>query len=312
MSWERVEEIAERTAATLRSHGYDVARIGYPDDHSRRSIDLIAVRGRHGIFLKVAVDASDVSQSDMRELQSCSRVLRGPGLVVAERDAGEEIDDIVAHERMGVYVLSPGGLEAALRDSIYVVKRQQSYYMRVDGERLRELRTSKGMSLGDVASRLSVSRRSVYQYEQEESMVSLPVALKLMELFGEEVFKPINVLDVPRGEASRSGRTKLGKMLSDAGLRVAETRHIPPNLVASSEKARIVVIIERRRDDDVERRLEESERVAERVEARVIVVGGRQARSLAEMYDALYAASLQEAVRIARRIALEGEEAPEF
>ncbi|NOZ88514.1 MAG: helix-turn-helix domain-containing protein [Crenarchaeota archaeon] len=307
--WERVEELAARAENILRSHGYMVERIGYPSEHDRRSIDLIAVKKGHGIFIKVAEDAEDVSQADVRELQSCSRVLRASGLIVAEREAGEEIDDIVAHERMGVYVVSPGGLEAALQRSIYVVKRQRSYYMMVDGARLHELRVSRGYSLGDVASRLSVSRRSVYQYEQEESMVSLPVALRLMELFGEEIFKPIDVMaqrfEPPRGQ----GRTKLGKLLSEAGMSVAETRHIPPNAVASSGDVRLIVIVERRRGDDVERRLEEGGRVASKLEAHVILVGREASRGLAERYDAVYAASVEEAAAIARRLA-RGEETP--
>ena len=305
---ERLEELAARTEAILRSHGYRVARIEYPVEHDKRSIDLVAVRGEKPLLVKVAEDAASVATGDVRELQGCSRVLHGAGLVVAERDAGEEIDDIVAHERMGVYVVSPQGLEAALHGSIYVVKRQKSFYMRVDGRRLREARLEKGYSLGDVASMLSVSRRSVYLYEQEESLVSLPVALKLMEIFGEDIFKPFDVIEEQGGEPPRSPRGKIGESLSRAGLAVVETKRIPPNAVASGTRSKIVVIIERRRERDIERRVEEAERVASSIKAYVIAVGSDKIKSIARGHDVYYVSSAEEAARLARQLDTGSEE----
>jgi len=300
-----LEEVAARVDAVLRMHGYQVGRIEYPEDYSRRSIDIVAVGpGDHTLLLKVARDVGDVSLTEMRELQACSRVLRGRGLIVAETDEGVDIDAIAAHEKMGLYAVSAEGLEAALRDSIYVVKRQGNYYMNVDGSKLRERRLEKGYSLGDVAALISTSRRSVYMYEQEESMVSLRVALRLMEVFDNDIFKPIDILSPMEGEQRqrRRPRSRLAAALYEAGYEVAETRHVPPNAMAAGETGRVLVVVERRRETDLERRVEESEKVARRIKALVISVGGSVMRRLAERYDVYSVSSYDEIALLLRQL----------
>lgn len=48
---------------------------------------------------------------------------------------------------------------------------------------LRELRLQTGMSQGDFANELGISRSSLGSYEEERAQVPLPVAAKAMELF---------------------------------------------------------------------------------------------------------------------------------
>jgi putative transcriptional regulator len=286
----RLMELFEAVDAVLRSSGYRVERINYPDEHRRRSIDVIAVGHGREMLLKVVEDTRDLAVSDVRELNACSKVLRVPGIIVAESDTGDDIDYMVAHERAGTFAVSVEGLRSALENSIYVIKRQKNYYMRIDGEKLRQKRLEKGYSLGDVASRLSVSRRSVYLYEQGETLVSLSVALKLMELFGEDIFKSFDILGgedlVPEERrqariyaslSQTSSRSQLARILASMGYRVAATRRIPPDLVAGSDsKRRVIVVVEKRRDYTLERRVEEAVKVADQLQAEVVAVTRRK------------------------------------
>ncbi len=299
---------------TLVSHGYSVELIKYPEDHDKRSIDVIAIHGdKKPLLVKVVRDVSDLTMNELRELQSCGMVLQAQGIIVAESDHGVDIDDIVAHEKMNMYVVSVDGLKAALRKSIYVLRKQNNYYVKVDGKKLREKRLEKGYSLGDIAHMLSVTRRSVYMYEQEESMVSLSTGLKLIEIFGEEVIQPIDIIDESlQGQSSEyarsksTPRTRLARVLAESGYNVAETRYVPPNAIASSEntETRMVVIVEKGRLDDFEVRLGESERVAKHIDAYLIAVVNKR-RSIANRYDAYLASSLNEVMDIA--LELKGE-----
>ena len=59
--------------------------------------------------------------------------------------------------------------------------------------RVRELRSGKGWSQGDLAQRLEVSRQTVNAIETEKYDPSLPLAFRIARLFGlavEDVFKP--------------------------------------------------------------------------------------------------------------------------
>ncbi len=59
--------------------------------------------------------------------------------------------------------------------------------------RLRELRTGKGWSQGDLADKLAVSRQTVNAIETEKYDPSLPLAFRMAKLFKmrvEELFDP--------------------------------------------------------------------------------------------------------------------------
>ena len=59
--------------------------------------------------------------------------------------------------------------------------------------RVRELRTEKGWSQGELGHRLDVSRQTVNAIETEKYDPSLPLAFKIARLFGkriEDVFHP--------------------------------------------------------------------------------------------------------------------------
>jgi putative transcriptional regulator len=57
--------------------------------------------------------------------------------------------------------------------------------------RVRELRTEKGLSQGDLAASLGVSRQTINSIEKERYTPSLPLAIALVHYFGttvEEMF----------------------------------------------------------------------------------------------------------------------------
>ena len=59
--------------------------------------------------------------------------------------------------------------------------------------RVRELRSGRGWSQGELATRLEVSRQTVNAIETEKYDPSLPLAFRIARLFGltvEDVFKP--------------------------------------------------------------------------------------------------------------------------
>jgi len=287
----RLSELFSEVSSLLRESGYRVETISYPSEHRRRSIDLVAVNTETGrsLLVKVVNDVDDLSSRDYRELHSCSQVLGAAGLVVAENEGGEEIDPMVAVERGGTYAVSVEGLRAVLGGGVYVIKKQSNFYMKVDGERLREERLRRGYSLGDVAARASVSRRSIYLYEQEESLVSLNVALRLMEMFSEDIFKPFDLIGEQERESKErvfaaisqsSSKTQVARILASMGYSVAATKRIPPDVVAGREEAggrrRIVIVTERKRDTEFERRVEEAEKIARSLRARVFAYSRRR------------------------------------
>ena len=58
--------------------------------------------------------------------------------------------------------------------------------------RVRELRTDRGLSQGQLATAMSVSRQTINSIEQERYTPSLPLALALARYFGSTVEEMFN------------------------------------------------------------------------------------------------------------------------
>ncbi|NPA05064.1 MAG: helix-turn-helix domain-containing protein [Crenarchaeota archaeon] len=287
--WRQTLELLEATRRVLARSGYSVSLVNYPRQYEKRSIDVLATREGESILLKISTDIGSLNAREARELRRLSLVLGASPLLVALREHGEELEDIVAYERYGVYALTPSGLEAALRNELYVARRHGDFYMRIDGARLREAREARGMSLGDLASIVGVTRRSIYEYERSTMDVSLTVALKILDVFGEEVFKPIPVL-------SESGRLKQGRrprrpsvdnkleatvvtMLQRSGVEVVHTRHTPVDIASKTPgEGRAVVVVEHSREkpSDMYDKCMEASKLASGVKAKAILLSSKR------------------------------------
>ncbi len=272
-----IEELGERVQSILRRHGFEVEILSYPVEHSRRSIDMLAKReGEARIFIKVAEDAAALPASELRELRRASAVLSAKPLLVADSEAGEQIEDIVAYERVGVYTVSSEGLRRIVEgEGIYVVRRQGRFYMRIDGEKLREAREKKGYSLGDVAAILGVSRRSVYLYEHGSIDITLDKAIRLLEVFGEEVFKPIEILensDYPVYDAGgqrcdTSNEAYVVEAARQAGAKVIHMKHTAADIAVATTASKAVILVDHGRRDNVEERAEEAAKIGRYADA---------------------------------------------
>ncbi|WP_243674689.1 helix-turn-helix domain-containing protein [Vulcanisaeta distributa] len=63
----------------------------------------------------------------------------------------------------------------------------------VKGQLLRRLREDRGMSLGDLAKMLGVTRRTVYEYERESMEASERTARMLVSIFNEDVLSDVDL-----------------------------------------------------------------------------------------------------------------------
>ncbi len=272
MVMQPLEELGETVQRILRSYNYSIDVLNYPTEHMRRSIDLLAYHSSgESLFIKIADDVSALPAHEVRELRRISVTLDAKPLLVAEREKGMELDDIVAYERAGVYTVTSEGLRRIIsKVGIYVVRRQGRFYMRVDGRKLREARERKGYSLGDVASMLGVSRRSVYLYEKGVSDVSLEKALKLLEVFGDEIFEPYQITSLKQTVADSQAEVKcdsineeyIARAMKESGAKIVHLKHTAADLAISLHERKAVILVEHSHRDNVGERAEDAAKIA--------------------------------------------------
>ena len=252
-----VEELVETTYRILRRVGGKVSIIEYPRSSSK-AIDIVS-RTSSGkkLFLRITSDTENLGKADIVELKASSRIYNASPLIVAYSSKGYEVEDDVVYEKHGVYVVSVQGLKNIIeeKEPIYIYNYRGVYVVKINPKKLREKREELGLSLGDLASLLGVSRKTIYEYERGSMNLSIEKAARLLELFGEEVFEPVNIFEYT--EETRDGiesglkepdnriEQELLNCLKELGYNVVHLRKTPVDIVGSHSRRDIVSIVVR-------------------------------------------------------------------
>jgi len=164
--------------------------------------------------------------------------------------------------------------------------------VRIRGEELRKKRLERGFSLGDVASMLGVSRKSVYEYEKGTIEPTVERAERLIRVFGLDILEPIDIFESPRkvqaeisdDEFDVPEEAELAQLLSSMGFMIAHARRTSIDLGVSRGDLRALIVTRRRRESIVNlmERIAKSYRFSSVIKSELLIVveGEDEARVL--------------------------------
>ena len=172
-----------------------------------RSFDLAARRKSILLLLRVFSNVDGLSAETARAMQTLSSYLHGSPLVIGSKSRNNALEDGVAYFRHGIPSINIATLHDCVIEGVppLVHAAPGGLYVKIDGERLKSVRTARSISLGELAAELGISRRTVSKYENEEMDTSIDVVLRLEELLGSELICPIRILSTVGAVANRSG-----------------------------------------------------------------------------------------------------------
>ena len=148
------------------------------------------------MIIKAAPDAAEVSKEDVEELKAISGWASASPLLIAERIGEEELDEDAIYVRNGVYAVSIEAFERSLEgDPPLVEVGSTGCFVYIDGEAIRKRREELGLSVGELARLVGVSRMTIYSYERGKRRTSPSVAYMLEYVLGVPLVIPINPLD---------------------------------------------------------------------------------------------------------------------
>jgi putative transcriptional regulator len=253
------ERLIKTVEAILRSSGYRVARL----DFKGSCFDLAASRLFLLLFIKTVMNIDTVSEEQAEDLKRLAKFFNASPLIVGLRSRSGELEEGVVYERFGIYALRPETLYDALLNNEFpaVFAERGGFYVRINGELLKELRERHGYSVNELARLVGVSRKSLVNYERGEQAVSLDVAVRLEEIFDEALAEPIDVLranveanlDVkPETPLEREVFERLRKL----GLGLVKVKKAPFNAVSREDEVRILTGIDQRKTRSTVKRAE--------------------------------------------------------
>ncbi len=158
----------------------------------------IIVKTHDGKILSVLIErnASKVKRERVGMLNVMAKCIGGNAIIVSERLHSEELMEEVVYERHGTPVVNPETfIKLVHGQKVFIRKLKSNFVVKVNSEKLKRAREESGMSIGALANYLGVSKKSVYDYETKGSRVSVDVAARIVELYGEEVLEPVELSD---------------------------------------------------------------------------------------------------------------------
>ena len=270
MERERLINVVERI---LQKSGLKVARV----ELRGGCLDLAASGLFTLLFIKVVTNIDTVTEEQADDLKRLAKLFGASPLIVGLRTKNSEIEEGVIYERFGIYALNPATLYRALVEGELpaIFAERGGLYVRVNGELLRMLREKHGYSVGELASLLGVSRKSLLNYERNEQAVSLDVALRMEELFDEPIAEPIDVLrakvdaKLKPAEPETPLERDVFERLKELGMGVVKVKRAPFNALSREDEVTLLTGVDERKTRSTVRR---AEMVAE--VGRVINSGG--------------------------------------
>lgn len=247
--------------------------------------DLAARREDKVVLFKCTSNLTSVSKEKASELRLIAQYLSATPLIMSERTSKSLMGDDAVYIRHGVQAITPQTLvDAIVHGRLPLVEAKPGgFYVQLDEDAIRGRRLEMRLSLGQVASMIGVSRRTVYGYERGLTRASVEAALRLEATLGVPAVVPIDLFkETAKRKKAIFKRTDpvneaLGHVVdkfSRLGFQVACTKMAPFDFIAwKSDGKRIIGGFTEKREERAEKRVQETVSVANVTMCQTVFIG---------------------------------------
>lgn len=204
-----------------------------------RCFEIIAKKDDNLLLVKVLYNIDSLKPEIAEDMKSVSILLKASPIVIGERFKFSYLDRGVVYNRYGLPVINTATLYDLIVDRIppVIYSAPGGYYVRLDSDRIREVREELGISLGVLAKELGISRRAVKKYEEGVD-TSVENALKLEDILETNVVKAIDILRFMGREVNEQRdiglsdeEAEIVDQLRYLGIKVYPIRHAPFDVI---------------------------------------------------------------------------------
>jgi len=177
----------------LHQAGFSISEV----DSEQYCLQLVAKKGGVKLIIKTLENIDTERREAAEELKSLATATSSSPLIIGSRVQSGNLEEGALYERYGVNVVSPETFkDAALKGKLpFVQSKRGGLYFRINGRTLRKLREGHKMSLGDLAKKIGVSRKAVYEYEAGGMGATLETVARIEEVFNVGLTQGIDIFD---------------------------------------------------------------------------------------------------------------------
>ncbi len=278
------EETLNAAEHVLKSAGFKISKRCI----SRPSCFCMVARKMDDLaFMKIPADLGKISLKDSLQMQAISSLFSATPLFIGDTTRERPLEDDTVYSRYDIYAVTLKTLDDVVsRNMMPLVEAGPGgYYVRLDGEAIRQRRMKLGLSVGKLAEQLRISRRTLYGYERGMVKASVSAAYNLEWILGMPVVKPIDIFKpAPPGAGFFAAAKRMivrnrllktvMKRLILCNFKVAATTRAPFDFVAQppDDDVKIIGGVTRRGEKSIDERAKEILSISEVVNAQPLFI----------------------------------------
>ncbi|ACX72662.1 MAG: transcriptional regulator [Methanococci archaeon] len=245
----------------LRAHKFIVSK-----PLGRSCFDMVASKEDIRLILKILKNIDSLSKDQSKELKKISKILHGTPLIIGIRTRNAPMEHGVVYDRYNIKAVTFETFRDYLEGSPPMVYANRGgFFVKIDGNVLKEVRESMGISVGKLAEVAGVSRKAIYKYETQMANPSVDVAIKIEEFLdvplvrGIDLFEPVEDEDVENKlENLEDFKKEAINFLNDLGFKSFVVEKAPFDAVAEKDTEKdmniLLTNIEEKSSEEVKRK----------------------------------------------------------
>ncbi|MCS7098636.1 MAG: helix-turn-helix domain-containing protein [Candidatus Methanomethyliaceae archaeon] len=215
----KIANILSEISSILNRAGFTVYTV-----LSDYCVQVVAKKNDTRLLLRAVINVDNEKKEVAENLGSLAAVFSATPLIISNRYQIGSIEDGIIHERFNINVINLNTFKDSVLYGRYPIAyaKRGGMYFKINGQKLRKLRMERRLSLGELAAMLGVSRKTIYEYENSDMGATLRTALRMREIFDEDVTMEINIFDLkhdveiidksPSGNIAKQLHNKLKKI----------------------------------------------------------------------------------------------------
>ncbi|WP_409199770.1 transcriptional regulator [Methanobrevibacter sp. DSM 116169] len=223
-------ELIKEINNLLNSEGFETSNV-----YDQRCFDLIARKKLLILLLKTFTNVDSINETHAEEMRKISQIFLASPLIVGEKSKNGLLEEDVVYERHGVPAICLNTLKNMILYNEYpeVLADRGGYYVKINGDVLKEYREEYSLSLKDLADLAHVSRTTMYKYENGIVKTNTETAMMLEDILNTKITVDIDLFEpYSENEENKDKNLELNRL----GYGVISTNKSPFDTVAKSEE----------------------------------------------------------------------------
>lgn len=240
----------------LTSEGYKTSNI-----YDQGSFDLVARKNLLILLLKTFLNIDSINEANAHEMKQLANIFLASPIIIGEKSRNGILEEGVIYERYDIPAISFETLKNMILYKEYpeILADRGGYFVKVDGNVIKQYREEYSLSLKDLADLAHVSRATMYKYENEIVRANTETAMILEEILNTKVTLDIDLLKPTISEDIEYSNVEGADDLSKLGYGILSTNKSPFDAVAkmknSKDKSSLLTNVEKNRSEKTLKRM---------------------------------------------------------